>query len=159
MSDPQIQFLFVHFPVPHPFAIYDSRRGDFTLSKSTSYFDNLALVDRTVGELRSKLEKAGLWDSTSILITSDHGLRPDLWRGHYNWTPETERLAGNTQSEIVPFIVKLDGQDRGMIYEKPFSAVVTGDLCLAILGGHVSTAAEVSVWLDEHAALSGKSAN
>jgi len=80
-ADQQIDFLFVHFPTPHLFAIYDRRWRDFTLSGTTSYFDNLALVDRTVGEVRRVLEQAGLWDSTSLLITSDHALRPQLWRG------------------------------------------------------------------------------
>jgi len=91
-ADRQIDFLYVHFPAPHLFAIYDRQRQDFTLSGKTTYYDNLALVDRTVGELRRKLEETGLWDSTSILITSDHGLRRELWHGHMNWTPEFDRL-------------------------------------------------------------------
>ena len=49
-GDPQIDLLFVHFPLPHPFAIYDRQRRDFTLSDTTSYADNLALVDRAMSE-------------------------------------------------------------------------------------------------------------
>lgn len=148
--DPRIDFLFVHLPVPHPFAIYDRKRGDFTLSGSLDYFDNLALVDRTVGEVRRALEQAGLWNTTSLLITSDHGLRPNLWRGRYNWTEELEHLTAAGQSEVVPLIVKVAGQDRGAVYEKPTSNVVTGELGLAILGGQISTAAEAAAWLDQH---------
>jgi hypothetical protein len=152
-ADPRIGFLFVHFPAPHLFAIYDRNRKDFTLSASTGYFDNLALVDRTVGEMRRSLERAGLWEGTSIVITSDHGLRPELWRGRYNWTPELQRLTEGGASDTVPLIVKLAGRDRPLAYDKPFSNVVTGALSLAILGGRVSTAAETAAWLDEHAAL------
>ncbi len=148
--DRQIGFLFVHFPTPHLFGIYDRQRRDFTLSSSIGYLDNLALVDRTVGEVRRTLEQAGLWEGTSILITSDHGLRPALWRGRYNWTPELDRLTAGGPSETVPFIVKLAGQNHPVVYDQPFSNFVTGDLSLAILGGQVSTPAETAAWLDQH---------
>jgi arylsulfatase A-like enzyme len=157
IADRQIDLLFIHFPTPHPFAIYDRQRRDFTLSSTTSYFDNLALVDRTVGEVRRALEQAGLWDQTSLLITSDHGLRPQLWRGRYNWSKELDRLTAGGMSETVPFIVKLAHQDHAVVYDKAFSNVVSGDLALAILSGQVSTAVEAATWLDEHAAVAGKS--
>ena len=147
-GDPQIDLLFVHFPAPHPFAIYNRKRGDFTLDGDLSYADNLALVDRTVGEMRRSIERAGLAPSTSIIITSDHGLRPDLWRGRFGWTPELEELTAGGQSETVPFIVKFAGEDRGAVYERAFSSVETGDLALAILRGEVSTPAQAAAWLD-----------
>lgn len=148
--DSRIDFLFVHFPTPHPFAFFDRKRGDFSLTGSLDYFDSLALVDRTVGEMRRALEQAGLWDTTSLLITSDHGLRPNLWRGRYHWTEELEHLTAAGQSEIVPFIVRVAGQDRRTVYDKPMSNVVTGQLALAILGGRVSSPAELAAWLDQH---------
>ncbi len=150
--DPRIDFLFVHFPTPHMYAIYARRKRDFALSGATDYLDNLALVDRTVGELRGALERAGLWDRTAVLITADHGLRPDLWRGHYNWTPELEHLTAGGNSEAVPFIVKLAGQKLPLVYSKPFSSVFTGALSLAILSGQVSTAEQTAAWLDAHTA-------
>jgi hypothetical protein len=147
-GDPQIDLLFVHFPLPHPFPIYDRQRHDFTLGDTLSYADNLALVDRTVGEMRRALERTGQWDSTSVLIISDHGLRPDLWRGRMGWTPELERLTAAGQSETVPFILKLAGQNRGVVYDRPFSSVVSSELALAILCGEVSTPEAAVSWLD-----------
>ena len=146
--DKQIDFLFIHFPLPHLFAIYDRKRKDFTLSGSTSYFDNLALVDRTVGEVRRTLEQAGMWSTTSIVITSDHGLRPDMWRGGYNWNEELERLTAGGQSQTVPLIVKLAGENRGVVYNRSFSNVVTGDLIVDMLRGRVTTATDIAAWLD-----------
>src|SRR5262249_1845057 len=110
-------------------------------------------VDRTVGEVRRLLEQAGLWDSTSLLITSDHGLRPQQWRGRYNWTPELERLTANGPSDTVPFILKLAGQRQGIVYDNSFSNVLAGDLCLAVLDGEVSTPEEASAWLTAHSAV------
>ncbi|HEV2199797.1 MAG TPA: alkaline phosphatase family protein [Bryobacteraceae bacterium] len=152
-ADPRIDFLFVHFPAPHLFAIYDAKRKDFTLSDKTTYFDNLALVDRTVGELRRTLEQAGLWESTSILITSDHGLRYELWHGGLNWTPEFDRLLEGGQSPTVPFILKLAGETKSAVYEPPFSNVVGGDLSLAVLRGEVSTSAQAAAWIEGHGDL------
>jgi|ERR1043166_2299723 hypothetical protein len=148
--DKQIDFLFVHFPVPHLFAIYDRRRQDYKLSSSIDYLDNLALVDRTVGEFRQALEHAGLWDETSLLITSDHGLRPDLWRGRLGWTDQLEKLTAGGLSPNVPFVLKLAGQREGVVYDRSFSNVVSADLSLAVLSGQVSTAKQAAAWLDEH---------
>ncbi|HML17016.1 MAG TPA: alkaline phosphatase family protein [Bryobacteraceae bacterium] len=151
IADPQLDLLFVHFPAPHPFGIYDRRRRDFALNDSLDYFDNLALVDRTVGEVRAVLEKSELWDSTSLIITSDHGFRPDMWRDRLGWTPRLQQLTAAGQSPLVPVIVKLAGKDRGAVYDSPISNVVCGDLALAILSGDVSTPSDAISWLDRAA--------
>jgi hypothetical protein len=157
ITDPKLGFVFVHFPIPHLHGIYNRQRADFSLSDSLSYVDNLALVDRTLGELRGLLKEKGLWDSTTILISSDHGLRPDVWQGRLGWNDELQELTASGQSPLVPFIVKFAGSTSNQNYDRPFSAVVTGDLVLEILAGHVSNAAETALWLDEHAAITGKS--
>jgi hypothetical protein len=146
-ADPRIGLLFAHFPTPHFFGIYDRKRQDFTLGDRLSYADNLALVDRTVGELRRALERAGLWESTALLITSDHGLRPDVWRNHMGWTAELNRLTIAGQSEIVPFILRLPGQGHGNVFEQPFSGVAAADLVLGVLNGRISTYEGASDWL------------
>lgn len=153
VADPRIQFVFLHIPAPHLYGIYNRERGDFTLDSSRGYTDNLALVDRTVGEMQRAMEQAGLRDSTSIVITADHGLRPNVWRGHMGWTDELEHLTSGRQSELVPLIVKLAGQNRALAYERPFSNVVCGDLSLAILGGEIRTADEVAEWLDRRSQI------
>ena len=40
---------------------------------SEDVVDALRIIDRTVGALRDDLEQRGLWDETSLWITSDHG--------------------------------------------------------------------------------------
>ena len=151
-ADPNIDLLFIHFPLPHLFGIYHRERSDFTLTENLSYADNLALVDRTIGEMRKTLEKAGLWDSTSLLITSDHGLRPELWRGRMGWTEELERLTAGVQSQTVPFIVKFAGENHGATYDRSFSGVVSSELVLAMLRGDVSSPQSGVAWLDASSA-------
>ena len=154
--DPNIGMIFVHFPTPHPFPIYNRREKSFALRGTEDYFDNLALVDRTVGELRRALERAGLWDQTAVLITADHGFRPGAWTGHLGWTDELDRLTKHQAPVNVPFIVKLPEEITGAIIDKPFSNVATGDLGLAVLSGAVSTPAQAVAWLDQHSSSPAK---
>jgi len=151
--DPRIGLAYLHFPAPHMLPIYNRRSANFNLNGSLDYLDNLALVDRTIGEIRRKLEQAGLWDSTTILVSSDHGLRPDLWRNRLGWTAELERLTGGHPSANVPFILKLAGSNSPAMVEEPFSGVLTGDLALAVLRGEVSTASQAATWLHTHAGM------
>jgi hypothetical protein len=147
ITDPQMDFVFVHFPTPHMFAIYDRHRADFALSPDTSYLDNLALVDRTVGEVRGVLEKAGLWDSTTLMITSDHAVRPAMWHNRYNWNAAFERLIGPGASRTVPFILKLARQHQGAAYEPSVSNLTATQLSLAALSGEVTTPQQAVAWL------------
>ena len=147
IADPQMDFIYVHFPTPHLFAIYDRKRADFVLSPDTNYLDNLALVDRTVGEIRAALEKAGLWESTALMITSDHAVRPAMWHGRYNWNAAFERLIGPGASRTVPFILKLPRQREAAVYEPSISNVAAAQLSLAALSGEVATPQQALAWL------------
>ncbi len=151
LTDQRIGLLFAHFPTPHLFAIYNRKRNDFTLNDTLSYADNLALVDRTVGEIRQILEQAGLWDSTTLLITSDHGFRRSMWRGRMGWNDDLEKLTAPGRSETVPFILKLPGQMQGRIFRQSFSNVVSADLVITILSGQISTYQDASDWLAKNA--------
>jgi hypothetical protein len=74
-----------------------------------------------------------------------------LWRNTLNWTPELDRLTADGASSTVPFILKLAGRSNGVVDREPFSALLSGDLALAVLDGHVSTEEEAVTWLARHA--------
>jgi hypothetical protein len=154
-ADPRIGLLFVHFPTPHMFPIYNRRLRNFELRGALDYFDNLALVDRTVGELRQTLERAGLWEQTSLLITADHGLRPWIWAGRLGWNSELDRVTEDQPPLYVPFILKLAGQGHPVVVDKTFSNIVSADLILAVLRRDISTAPEAAAWLSQRAAQPG----
>jgi hypothetical protein len=150
--DPRVGFLMLHFPTPHMYAIYNRWRRDFTLDSTIDYLDNLALVDRTLGELRAKIETAGLWNRTTILITADHGFRPDMWRGRYGWTQNMERISERGASHLVPFILKLAGKREHLILDRPFSNIVSSDLAMAVISGQISSAGQAADWIERRAA-------
>jgi Type I phosphodiesterase / nucleotide pyrophosphatase len=154
-TDPSIGLLFLHIPAPHMFPIYNRREQSFHLAGPLDYFDNVALVDRTVAELRQALDQAGLSDRTALLLTADHGLRPGAWIGRMGWTEELDRLTGRRPPSTVPFILKLPGQSRSAIVEKSFSNVAAGDLALAILDGKVATTAQAVAWMNQLASDDG----
>ena len=130
---------FVHFSTPHAPVIYDRKSAAFTttqISNVSGYLDNLALVDRTLGELRRTLESAHLWDGTTVLVTSDHA-----WRESWGFD--------GRQDIEVPFILKLAGARVPVRDPEPLRTVCTADLLLAIARGEIANAERVSGWLDE----------
>lgn len=136
VADPSIGLALIHLQVPHPPAIYDRRQGALVAKRGDDYLDNLALVDRTLADLRRTMEQAGLWDQTALLVSADHGWRTNLWRGGPEWTAE-EEAASHGDTSSVPFLLKLPGQTSGVSYRKPFNTVVTRKIITEILGGQL----------------------
>jgi hypothetical protein len=148
-ADPRLDLVLIHFPAPHLFPIYNRREQSFHLAGALDYFDNVALVDRTVAEIRRAIDQAGLSDRTALLLTADHGLRPGAWIGRMGWTGELDRMTGRQPPSTVPFILKLPGQNRAVEVERSFSNVAAADLSLAVLEGKVSTASEAAAWMNQ----------
>ncbi|MGH9719544.1 MAG: sulfatase-like hydrolase/transferase [Bryobacteraceae bacterium] len=140
-GDREIGFALLHLPIPHAPHVYDMTTGTFTKRNSPirAYLDSLALTDRSVGELRRALEASGLWDSTTILLTSDHAYR------------EASEVDGKSDKRV-PFLLKLAGQRGGLEFSGTFNAVLAHDLVLAILRREVTTADAASVWLESRRA-------
>ena len=138
-QDPRYGFTIVHLPIPHAPFVFDRRNGQFTLRNSPirGYLDHLALLDRTIGQIRRALESSGVWDKTTIVFTSDHSYR------------EAALLDGKSDRRI-PYLVKMAGQSQGAVYSQPFNTVLTGDLLLATLRGQMQTPDAAIRWLDQN---------
>lgn len=136
-ADPRYGLVFLHLPVPHSPHSYNRRTGKFDLGNEPfrGYIDSLALADRTLGELRTELERAGLWNSTVLLLSSDHCDRT------------SEGIDGK-KDHRVPFIVHLPG--GGITYDAAFNTVLTRNFIAAILHHEVNTTAEAAAWLEKH---------
>ena len=105
---------YVHSPLPHPPYVYDAtgqlvnrvnhkwgEGGDFDAIYD-NYRTQAAFADRRVGELITILKEKGVYDNAAIVITSDHGIRPDLG--------EMDDLQAQ-----VPLIFKVPGVEPGVI--------------------------------------------
>ncbi|HXE89544.1 MAG TPA: sulfatase-like hydrolase/transferase [Terriglobales bacterium] len=149
--DPALDFLVIHLPVPHPIGFYDRARGEFRLDGAPGYLDNLVLADRTLGELRAAMEQAGLWERTTVIVTSDHWWRADFWRRQPGWTAEDEAAHAGRLDHRVPLLVRFPFQSSPLVFAKPVNTVLLHDLTLAILSGELRDAPAAARWLETRA--------
>jgi hypothetical protein len=138
-ADPSLDFIFLHLPTPHPPHFYDPVSRTFTKRNAgaESYPDSLALADIFLGDIRTAMVRAGLWDKTTILVSSDHPNR------------SSQGFDGKTDPRV-PFLLKLAGQNSTVAYTPPLKTVVTKALLEAILAHCVNTPAEAANWLQTH---------
>src|SRR5262249_52684525 len=149
LTNPALNFVLVHMPVPHTPSIYNRSTQKFS-TENGNYFDNVILADHTLGILRREMEHTGLWETTNILITADHGLREEEWS-------EIGSTAWNNQPTPyhVPLFLKMGGFHQSVVDEQPFNTVRIHDLLLALLQGQVATPEQAKEWL--HLALPPRS--
>lgn len=153
-TDPDLGLILVHWGFPHRPIFYDRRQGRLEPSERSNYFDNLALVDRTLGELRHAMQQTGMWDPSIVLLTSDHQFRPSFFDTESpEWPAEENEALSGPPDPQVPFILKLSGQKDAVRYDPPFNTVLTHDLLLALLRLEVSSPASVVSWLDRHRSI------
>jgi hypothetical protein len=143
--------IMLHYPVPHPPGIYERATGAYSFKREQSYLDNLALVDRVLGDLRRALEASGTWDATTVLVSSDHYLRSEVRQTQASQLSQEDLdILTDRAEHRIPFMLKMARQREAMMYESPFNTVLTHDLLLAVLRGELSNAQDASLWLDRH---------
>ncbi len=141
-ADPAIGLALLHLPVPHQPGIYDRAKGEIDADASSGYIDNLALADRSFGELRQKMEDAGLWERTAVIVSADHGWRVSMWRSLPGWTAQDEALA-SMDASAVPVLVKLPGESGGFVYNPTFDTIVTREIIVGILERRIRSARDI----------------
>jgi hypothetical protein len=150
-ADPSIGLALLHLTEPHPPPVYSRERQALAPERRNSYLDSVAYADRVLGELRSAMERRGVWDRTVVIVSSDHGWRPDLWRGDAEWTAEDQTLvAGGVRQ--VPFLVKMAGQRTPVEYAMPFDTVVTRALITRILAGELTAPEQLPAAIEQASA-------
>jgi len=143
VADRTLQLVFLHLPVPHLPPIYDPGTNKLSVHdyRFMGYFDNLVLMDRTLGAVRRAIEGAGLWETTSIVVTSDHS-----WRG-------ARRYDGRSDPRV-PFLVRAAGSEESLTYLRSFNTAVLADLSVAVMSGEIGGARSIAQWLNAHKGLS-----
>jgi len=137
-GDDRFGLVLLHLPVPQPPGIYDRATERLTAwsfsGEGEGYFDNLALADRIVGELRRGLDRARLGDLTWIVVSSTRS-----WRASKQYDGQTDPR--------VPFLVRPPEGGRTRHVDAVFSTLATHDLLLAVLRGSISDASDAANWL------------
>ena len=137
-TDDRFGLVLLHLPIPDSTGIYDRATGRLTTSNFSGtvegYLDNLALVDRVVGELRRGLDRAHLGDRTWLVVSSARS-----WRASRHYDGEMDHR--------VPFLVRPPDGGRAMHVDGAFNTLATHDLVLAILRGSISDTRDAAAWL------------
>jgi len=128
LRNKQYRFVFLHLPIPHPPFYYDRRTGGSRNGNRyvTGYLDHLALLDRTLGRLVNALRESGSWDSTALLISSDHSYR-------------SARALDGKWDPRVPFILRIPHSEENTVVEFAFSTLVSSRLVTDLLAGRIRT--------------------
>ncbi len=114
-SDDGIDLMLLHLPVPHFPNVYDRRTGQYSLGHH-SYADNLALADRSLGELMAILERSPRWANTTLVLCGDHSWRDTWWRPTPFWTAEDERISHGGVFDPRPvLLVHMPGQSAPLV--------------------------------------------
>ncbi len=144
-ADDRFGLVLLHLPLPQPPGIYDRATESLTAwnfsGAGGGYFDNLALAERVVGDLRRGLDRARLGDRTWIVLTSTR-----------SWSA-SKQYDGQTDSRV-PFLVRPPEGGRTRHVDVVFGTLATHDLLLAILRGSVSDASAAVAWLSRQATAS-----
>jgi hypothetical protein len=145
-----LQLQLIHLAVPHPPGIYDRRENKISLAADANYIDNLELADRVLGQIRADAEKAGIWEDTTWILTSDHWWKSEFWKTQPGWTEEEESLATGETDQRVPFFVKIAGATDTVEYPAPLEIVIIPRLIEALWDGSIKSHQELSRWLLLH---------
>lgn len=123
-------FVLVHVPVPHKPWI-----GMSFPTAEDGYRTNLALADARLAGLRAEMEEAGNWDSTSVLVTSDHG-----WR-------EGARKTGEKHPRI-PWLLKIAGSREPRTVTRDLQMLTLVPILDGVLRGEIATADDIVTRLE-----------
>ncbi|MFO1531879.1 MAG: sulfatase-like hydrolase/transferase [Kiritimatiellia bacterium] len=137
VADAGLGLVFLHLQGPHRPGIFDRDKQTYTwksFSIVREYLDNLALTDLTLGRIRDSMEKAGLWDSSWVLLSADH-----RWR-------EAHVFDGRSDMRV-PFLIKPPGETWSGHLDKTMNTVLTRDLILAMLRREIKGGPDAADWI------------
>jgi hypothetical protein len=118
------------------------------VSDRRSYFDNLELADRALGEIRTAMASEGLWEGSIVVVTSDHWWRA-IHRGDWGLSDAEEAVWDQGRDRRVPVLVKFAGQRSPEIYRKAFNTRLLHAMTIEMLAGRIESPAEFSEFLDQ----------
>lgn len=134
-SDPDLDVVFLHYPVPHVPGIWDAAKNEITTSGT--YDGNLELTDRSLGELIDAMRASGVWERTALVVLADHPKRGK----HYLPAPSPRLAAGEIRP--IPFLVRPAGGIPATVDDRRFSSLALHDLVPRLLDGRARTAEDL----------------
>lgn len=145
LADENIRFVFIHLPIPHPPGIYDRKTGK--LRAGGDYLDNLALSDRTLGELLRILSQTASAKRTTLVVCSDHSWRVPMWKGYGMMDAEETAASGGVFDPRPVLMIRFPKQPSGIMISAPVSELRLHGILLNMLRGQMTTQTDLVDWL------------
>lgn len=133
---PDLGFVYVHYPVPHHPYVYSRRTRTLATTGGQQYIDNVALVDRTIGDVRRAIRASPVATTTGLVVTSDHSNKFGATRK--SWTTDTADPAHR-----VPFLLHLPGARAPHLSSELIELTALRRIATAYFEGRISTYADV----------------
>jgi len=108
----QADFVFLHLPIPHSPNIWSRIHDDYTQFCDSSYLDNLALVDRVLGQVLGTLKASPRWKDTTLIVQGDHSWRIDAWNWLPAWTEEDDAASRGVFDTRPALLIHRPGQTQ-----------------------------------------------
>lgn len=145
IENPNLQLNFFHLPLPHYPTCYDPQTKKIALKK-TKYFDNVYLSEKILRYIRQSLEKKNLWDSSTIIVTSDHWLRTEKgFIDEYILQEDAsfQKLLEKRKAPYVPFLIKMPFQQSIRQIDTKISSLILHDIVVQIMNSTLETEDQV----------------
>jgi Sulfatase len=137
LGDDGIRFVYLHYPVPHPYGIYDRRTRK--LGVRGTYLDNLVLADETIADVLARIQKTSDRDQTILIVSSDHSWRIKMWDHEASWTTEEER-ASSGRFDPRPFLlIRFPGSEKGETRSESVPELDLHGILEAMLSGKIKS--------------------
>lgn len=145
VTDQNIDLAFVHLYLPHPPGFYDRKTGRVLIGGS--YIDNMALADRSLGELMQALAQTSRAQSTTVILSSDHSWRVWLWRNAFGWTKEDEQASGHGHFDPRPMLmVRFGDESAPAQVSRPVPLLAMHAMIEAMMAGEIGDPQQLETW-------------
>jgi hypothetical protein len=124
----QADFVFLHLPVPHSPNIWSRNTDNYTNFCDSSYLDNLALADRTLGRIMATLQASPRWKDTTVIVQGDHSWRSYIWSNMPTWTEEDDAITRNGFDPRPAVLVHRPNQTSGATENSSWSVLNVHDV-------------------------------
>jgi hypothetical protein len=120
IRDQSIKFVFIHLPQPHPPGVY---------------IDNLALADRSLGELLKTLAGTATAAKATVIVCSDHSWRVPMWRSTPIWTKQDEAASHGRFDPRPVLMIHFPGQQTEQDVVRPYDEIRIHEMIETLLRG------------------------
>jgi hypothetical protein len=120
IRDQSIKFVFIHLPQPHPPGVY---------------IDNLALADKSLGELLKTLAGTAMAAKATVIVCSDHSWRVPMWRSTPIWTKQDEAASHGRFDPRPVLMIHFPGQQTEQDVVRPYDEIRIHEMIETLLRG------------------------